>query len=465
MRNSIESIFLFITVLNTAAAEEIYAQVGETVTLKTPHTSEKVDYTQWFYVKKDSPVLAWINSFGGKGFDEKENSIWTKKLSVSLDSLVITNIEEPNFGTFFCKLIRYSNIIKETTYRVTKVEVKMNKEMPLLPGDDLTLTCNVDTRQGEQKPEIKWLDPLKQQRINHGILKIKATAHDSGEWTCVVKNSKEFKISVAVVDFSPSPGPQYASVNSPLFIPFSLSPTLSLEKMKKNIKNVELYFTPKGSSGQTPQKLFYLSQENSFSWDLKENRGLTNASPKSGNFSLRKDKANEYDRGNYTCAITLTNEEILTHTVQVQVLKIIPISGVKLVSGQKLQLSCTLGDHLPPDLEVKWLPPKRRSNFKSNLLSSTDLTIVSAVKEDSGKWKCELWQKSSKTRLASAEITVNIEPLLSVWMLVIICSAGVIVILLLVLAFILYRRQRKRRHLRRRLCQCKNPKPKGFYRT
>ncbi|KAM6909640.1 CD4-1 molecule [Xenentodon cancila] len=209
--------------------------------------------------------------------------------------------------------------------------------------------------------------------------------------------------------------------------------------MKTKITNVQLCFTPKRSSGQTQQQLFYLSWEDSFKWQLKQNTGLTNGSAKSGNFSLWKKYSSEDDRGNYTCSITFKNGETLSQTKQVQVLKIIAFSGVKLVSGQKLHLSCTIGDQLPADLEVKWVSPKKRPNFKTNPPSSANLTIERVGTDDGGKWSCELWENNSKTRLVSAEITVNIEPLLSAWMLVIICSAGVILILLLVLPFIIYR--------------------------
>lgn len=148
-------------------------------------------------------------------------------------------------------------------------------------------------------------------------------------------------------------------------------------------------------------------------------------------------------------------------TVDVVVLEIIAHPRPELIYGQQVNLSCSTGEQLPNDMKLNWTLPKTSS---PNILYPTHITVPEVGKEDNGKWGCELWQGGNK--LTSVEILLKIEPRLSVWMLVIICSAAVILLLLLVLAFIHYRRRKQKMRLRRhRLCQCKNPKPKGFYRT
>lgn len=150
---------------------------------------------------------------------------------------------------------------------------------------------------------------------------------------------------------------------------------------------------------------------------------------------------------------------------------VVPSPGAKLISGNQLNLSCSTGDQLLPGIQVKWLHPKRSFPRAADPFSDR-LVIHKVSTEDSGTWRCELLQ--NRTRLTSAEITLSIgehrkweesrkcdmvtnlwpqtwfcmtcsllcaEPVLSVWMLVTICSAGVILILLLVVGLILYRRR------------------------
>lgn len=163
---------------------------------------------------------------------------------------------------------------------------------------------------------------------------------------------------------------------------------------------------------------------------------------------------------------------------------VISSPGTNLISGQQVNLTCSLGYPLPFDLRVKWFSPEQPS---LQVGTSGHLIIQEVGTRDSGKWRCELWQNN--TQLTRTEITLRIgecrkwengvremwhdrdlvatisfttqtwflakcslfdeclfllytEPKLSVWMLVIICSVTVIVfLLLLVLTFILRRRR------------------------
>ena len=84
---------------------------------------------------------------------------------------------------------------------------------------------------------------------------------------------------------------------------------------------------------------------------------------------------------------------------------VIPSPGTELQCGQKLNLSCTTGDALPSDLELKWIPPEKKRYSPG---PDPNLTIASVGMEHNGKWTCELWQKGSKSRLVSAVMTLKV---------------------------------------------------------
>nr|ADV78594.1 T cell surface glycoprotein CD4 [Siniperca chuatsi] len=549
MKNLIKSILILIPVLmsTTGTEEVVYAQVGDTVTLKPPRRDNLKDhYLYWSFGHEDLQ-LAWRNPHGGQGFDK---SPWNHSLSMSDDSLVIHHIKQEHFGTFICKLTMNRNSFV-ITYKLLKLNVIMNPPFPLLPLESLSLVCNAESPQSLMKPEIYWLTPQGEKiKINEGRLTMRATSQHSGEWTCVVTNGeKEYKAtesvivvdlspaplrpqytsksspltvpspqslmkpeiywltpqgekikinegrltmratsqhsgewtcvvtngekgykatkSVIVVDLSPAPlRPQYTSKSSPLTVPCSIAPHISWDKIiAKGIQGAHWDFFPiSGLSSAVPQKLFSLCLGDELTWKTEKNTGLKPVKDlKKGNLTLIGKLRSEEDAGDYVCALNFTNGVVLKRTVHVNVLQIISSPGTDFISGQQVNLTCSIGHPLPSDLQVKWIPPKALS-LPSLRPDHHHLTIPEVGTGDSGPWRCELWQNS--TLLTSATIVLKIESKLSVWMLVIICSVIVIAILLLVLIFILYRRkQRKMRHLRHRLCQCKNPKPKGFYRT
>ncbi|XP_037532526.1 CD4-1 molecule [Nematolebias whitei] len=391
-------------IISTGTEEVIYARVGDSVTLNIPDPPKSNFYIYW--------------CFG----TQTESFIWFNHL------------------------------------------VHMNPPSPVMPSDSVVLSCNTETPQGLTNPKVYWTNPQENtEHSDQGKLRFTAKSQVSGQWTCVVSDKKLFKfpITVSVADFSAAPPSQYTSTNSPLKVPFLITPD-KLKNIAQKIKKVEWHFTPKTSS--SPQRLFSVSLGSKWMETVDQSRGLTYTNfTKGGNFSLSKNWAGVDDRGTYTCSVTFLNGFVLNSTVQVEVLQIVPSPGVKLISGNQLNLSCSTGDQLLPGIQVKWLHPKR-SSLRAAGPPSDRLVIPKVSTEDSGTWRCELLQ--NWTRLTSAEITLSIEPVLSVWMLVTICSAGVILILLLVVGFILYRRrQRRMRHLRHQLCQCAHPKPKGFYKT
>ncbi|TDH11626.1 hypothetical protein EPR50_G00062770 [Perca flavescens] len=465
MKNLIQSVLLLAVLMSTTGAQELiyYAQVGDKLTLKPPGSfSQK--YVYWYFGELE---VAGRNSMGAT-WTSKE-SRWKDRLSLSSDdSLIIKNLQQEDFWTKFKFQVLISSSDRSVyTYKLLKLTVSVNPPSLLLPGDSLSLSCNAET-QG-LKPEIHWLNPqgVKKEIEPHVIV----TSQDNGNWTCVVTNAKQekpAKVSVTVMDLSPAPlSPLYTSKSSKaLIVPCSILPHISWEQIKaKEIQEVHWQFIPE--LGSSPQTLFSLSLEDKLTWQPEQNRGLRPVKdPKERDLSLIRNQGSE-DRGDYVCTLKFKNGVSLNRTVHVKVLQITSSPGTELISGQQLNLTCSLGHLLPSDLRLKWVPPEQASLSSLSLGSDghpTHLTIPEVGTGDGGKWRCELWQ--NVTRLTSAEITLKIEPKLSVWMLVVICSVTVIVILLLILIFILYQqRQRKMRHLGRRLCQCKTPKPKGFYRT
>lgn len=467
MKNFIQSLLLLIAVIvsTSGAQEEIYAKEGETIALG-PTSYPAQSYVYWYFERQDGHQLAWLNPLGGKGFSEDEK--WKNRLSLNGAMLIINNLQKDNFGTFVCK-ISAGGRDSITAFKVIQVNVIEKSASPLLSGERLSLTCSLGSVP-QNPPEIYWLSPKGNREGNKGTVSITARSEHHGQWDCVVKKNgkeKKFPVSVTVVDLAPVPSHQYTSTVSPLTIPCSLIPGVTWDQVKKKeIEEVQWHFAPKLSSGtfsDNPEHLFSLDLEKLTWKKVQDNvKGLSPVyNIKTGNLSLTKSKATVGDRGRYTCSMKFKNDRTLKTTVDVVVLEIIAHPGPELIYGQQVNLSCSTGEQLPNDMKLNWTLPKTSSPY---IPYPTHITVPEVGKEDNGKWGCELWQGGNK--LTSVEILLKIEPRLSVWMLVIICSAAVILLLLLVLAFIHYRRRKQKMRLRRhRLCQCKNPKPKGFYRT
>ncbi|CAJ1062550.1 CD4-1 molecule [Xyrichtys novacula] len=471
MKNIIQSILLLTAVLETVTGKEelVYAQLGDTVTLKTPERGAEKEYMYWYLDDINSLQIAWRNPLGGSGFiGTTSNPIgqhWSA-LSWSGNSLVIKNLKPENFMTV---VLRFGNG-EIFTYRLLELIISGNPTSPLLPGDDLNMICSADTFQNYKNPEIYWKNP-QGEITNQGRLQVKVTGRHDGRWTCVAtrgEKESEAKVFVTVVDFSPNlPIYQYTSESSSLTIPCSIPQSISWDKIKAGgIQEVNWHFYPKPAPNlisNNSQRLFHLPLDDKLTWKKEQNRDLTPVPDlKKGFLSLTRRFGRDEDRGDYVCSMKVQNGVTLNRTVQVKVLQLTSAPGTELISGQQVNLTCSLGEPLPPGLSLTWVPPEESS------LTSGDhpahLIIPEVGVGDGGEWRCELRQ--SDKRLTFAAITLNIEPKLSVWMLVIICSVTVIVVLLLILVFIIYRRrQRKTTHLRHRLCKCKNPKPRGFYRT
>ncbi|KAM4567565.1 CD4-1 molecule isoform 2-T4 [Fundulus diaphanus] len=454
MRKILQFFVFLTTVLKTNGADEvIYVQLGDNVELQLSDRCKNY-YVHWLFGREDGLDLGDMNYLGRKWV--KNDDVWKDKLSLSDESaLIIKTIEETNFGTFVCRVSDNKKFSLTQTFQLFKVSVSMHETSPLIPGDSLTLSCNVET---QRKPSVFWIHPMSSRQYTGHRVQKTAETRDNGEWTCVVKdNGKEskFKLPVSVVDFSSASEHLFTSTNFSLTVPFLITPNTFVQQIPTKIKSVRWFFMPRTSSD--PQPIFSISPKNE--QQVENPRGLSYENfTKGGNFSLYRKLSRVDDRGNYTCSITFTNDFTISRTVLVEVLQIIPSPGTELVSGQPLNLSCSTGGPLDPDVEVIWFPPKTSSLAKDKLLSS-HLMIPRVGTEDSGSWRCEL--RRSAATLTSAVITLKIEPILTVWMIVTICAAAVILILLLALAFTFFRR----RQVELNSFLVVSPKPKGFYKA
>ncbi|NP_001118011.1 CD4-1 molecule precursor [Oncorhynchus mykiss] len=481
------SIIIALFISSTGAEDVVvYGQVGETVTLpRSKWGSERV-LVQWFFGIDTQPLIS-RNSHGRETIDPE----WKDRLSLSKTdfSLIINNIRLEDFKSFKCELKDFMpQTSTSVTFRLFRVSVQ--PVSPLLAGKNLNLKCDIEEIfKGTQR---RWLSPQKQdlnedkraQIRNDGSLTVMSvTDQDHGEWTCVVTyqgREAYANTHVTVIDLSPAhPQPIYTSVSSlsllhlPCFL--SIPPPLSWsDSQEKSIQGGRWTFTPSPAAGSLTgvvQTLANLSLGPPLAWVVNQKRELdVSALQRTNlNLSLSKKGVTEGDRGEYTCAVEFQRGDTLKRSMRVEVLQVFSSPAPVAFVGQEVNLTCTLGHPLTSDLKVKWIPPRQSSLLAlGSAPDSAHLTIPEARDINGGRWRCELWR--NKTKLTSVEITLKIERVpMDVWLLVTICDAAVIFVLLLILTVILNRRHRQRvtmpRRGKRRICRCKDPQPKGFYRN
>uniref|UniRef100_A0A673BJW3 CD4-1 molecule n=1 Tax=Sphaeramia orbicularis TaxID=375764 RepID=A0A673BJW3_9TELE len=449
MKDFIQSVFsLSFFILASGAQEVIYAQAGGTVILKTPPVNQLQNYYIYWFFNDGPDSIAWRNTHDRTEISEAE--LWNSRLKITYDKLTITNIQEGNYGTFTC---RVRDALSKEIETKQYILLKVNGKTFLLPQESLSLTCEAETPPRRRPPQIHWLNPQGERlsRATGRQLTKKATSQDNGQWTCVVKsnnNNEESRAHISVTVMADPVPTQYTSKSSPLSIPCSIPSHISWDKVKeKGIQEVHWYFCSKPETGVVCNNstLYSLSLEEKMTWNPYETRQLRTASDT---------KETTYAPMNFKDGVTISKK------IHVEVLQVIISSpGTELIYGQQVNLTCSSGDPLTSDLQVKWFPPKdAHLRAPASGPHPAQLTIPEVGKEDNGKWRCELWRNS--TQLALAYMTLKVEPKFSVWMLVTISGATVIAVLLLILIFILCRRrQRKMRHLRHRLCQCKKYVP------
>lgn len=108
-------------------------------------------------------------------------------------------------------------------------------------------------------------------------------------------------------------------------------------------------------------------------------------------------------------------DKYCTFLVYVLVLSLCPSSvlspvisspGTDLISGQQVNLTCSLSYPVPSDLQVKWLPPEQSQMFPLRSDHYPANLSWEVGTGDGGKWRCELQQNG--TWLTSAVIMLKI---------------------------------------------------------
>ncbi|KAM4601159.1 CD4-1 molecule [Polymixia lowei] len=471
MKGFIRSLIIVQVILNTTTAVSavvVYGQVGDRITL--PVSSLQTDlYVRWYFgTPSEGLKLLSRNSYGHP--TGTSDAKWKDRVSLTGYSLIINKIQQDEFKIFTCVLETSFSPISTTTYQLYTVHVTPSASS-LLAGASLSLSCEV--QKSTKQTQIHWRNPQNQKVANGNKLSVmNVTIQHNGMWACVVKDDgpeTRVETSVTIVDLSQAPSsPRYTSLSNRLDVPCSVPPHLSWKVLKeKGIRGGHWSFTPGVASG-IPEKLFSLSVDDPPAWRVQRERALSASDPSKNDLSLRRKLAKEEDRGWYTCALEFTDGVTLERRVRVEVLKVVVSPNVVVTRGQQVNLTCSLGHPLTPELEVKWTSPKLSSLSLPATPHPARLTVLEAGYGDEGTWKCEL--RRNQTLLTSAAVTLKIESApMSVWLLLTICGVVVIVLLLLIVTAILIRQRRQRtmkpRHPKHRFCRCKNPKPKGFYRT
>uniref|UniRef100_A0A8C6UTU4 Ig-like domain-containing protein n=1 Tax=Neogobius melanostomus TaxID=47308 RepID=A0A8C6UTU4_9GOBI len=388
------------TFLLTLVAEEtlIYAQAGEDVSLNLQSESER--YFQWYF---DNTQIAWYNPLGG----HKTTEEWRNRLIPSHASLLIKNLTQTDFSVFSC------------TVKYKQKEVVAVEPPVLLPGDQLSLTCEVKSK--DYTPQFHWVDPRGQKMVGGGTLTVQATSLHSGQWTCVVTRAgkeKNVTMKVTVIDLlPPAPIPtEYTSLSRPFTVRCSLAANTTWAQVKsKGIPEVGWSFCP-AKPPCDKSSLFRLSLEDAKpTWKTLTDRALRpRENPSRGDLSLGRNLAREEDAGDYECFMKFQDGVILNRTVRVEVLRIIASPGTQLTTGQQLNLTCITDYPLPPDMQIQWFPPEVASSSSSSSspspsaqdLHSPHLTLKEVGSDQNGTWRCEL--RRGDTFLTSAVVVLNI---------------------------------------------------------
>ncbi|KAF4088376.1 hypothetical protein AMELA_G00082290 [Ameiurus melas] len=447
----------------------IFAQIGNSVTLprKMWEKEDKI-YVNWYF-EKNILISRNPTSSSSKPVDGR--------FSLSPDSsLIISTVDKSDFGIFKCE---QHHLMDTTADTYILYEVTMSTPPPLLVGSSLDLSCEIALEGLKLVRDIRWLGPDNtsykgSSNSNKHTLKVtKVSSIHSGKWTCAVlygSRTLNAKTDVIIVDLDSSPpDPIYTSDSSINFpIPCSLSSKISWPIVNATgVTGGSWHFTPLKTS-ESSLHLLKLQLGPSPAWKFPNGtpNSLMETELKNDELSVKISKVSINDRGNYTCRLEF-GSRTLSRSVQVEVLQVTSSESKVIYEGNTVNLTCTLGHHMTPDLEVNWIPPRGSSLLNRSPPPLTMLSIPHVSVKDSGRWTCVL--KKNATQLTSATISLKIEKApVNIWLVVAILGGLLAFILLAVITVFIIRRQRQVTRYRCRkgkVCCCKTPKPKGFYKT
>ncbi|CAM4699492.1 unnamed protein product [Leuciscus chuanchicus] len=446
----------------------VYAQIGGTATLPRQAWGSKDNvYVNWYRGSDNNPTISRNPQSG----NTKGKDATTRASLLSDFSLQISPVQDFDFEVWRCEQHEL-NSKSSKTYRLYRVTIP--KVPALMVGESLSLECKLEPSSAQ--PTVTWIPPGNsdcQQMppiIRKTISVTDVSRCHSGVWTCKVeydKNMRKMREAVAttivsVIELSPSP-PIYTSLFSKVNIPCSLSSNIPWSVLNETgLQGGSWSFSPLSNQNEQ-QPLLRLTVGPVVRWDVTPgtNSSVMGRELKDQDLSIRELPVSEKIRGKYNCNLKF-NSKTLSSEVKVEVLQVSSSLGPRLYEGQMVNLTCTLGHPLDPDLTVKWT-----CRSCSTLPSSPFVSIPEVKMEHGGQWKCELL-KNGKT-LTYAVLSLKIEKApVDIWLCVAISSGVVLFILLLVIAIIGIRRHKQMMMYRRRktrFCCCKTPQPKGFYKT
>ncbi|KAL6489504.1 hypothetical protein MHYP_G00032450 [Metynnis hypsauchen] len=459
-----------------------FAQVGGSVTLpNVGHTEKESVYVRWNFCNQEERLLIWKHPKQDSPKNEAPDE-FKKRVFLSKDSsLIINPVQETDFaGLFRCERQDYRGT-EQKEYVLKRVNLPT--ALTLLAGDDLSLSCQ--TERGVTAPSIRWISPSGETYSLQNSLRVKNISfHHSGDWTCEAQlDPRKLKATTAVtvIDLSsPLSDTVYTSLTSgsPPVLPCSLSSVISWSAVQdKGLRTGSWSFTPLSQTRQPKQQLL-LQLQPSIAWK-KTNNSDTSNKPfleekelKQHDLSVKVLKVSPDVRGTYTCSLEFSAGRMLSRTLQLEVLEVLSSPsagprGVTAQTGDTVNLTCTLGHPLPSgDLQVTWIRPSKSSKFSlGDPPLPPHLFIPSVTIQDSGQWRCEL--KNNETTLISTTVTLEIKKRVAMWVSVGIGSVLVFILLLAIIVFFIRRHKQAKMFRRRKtkFCCCKNPQPKGFYKT
>ncbi|XP_062847675.1 CD4-1 molecule [Trichomycterus rosablanca] len=467
---------LLVLVPSHSAAENpevIFAQPGGSVTIpRRKWESTDKFYVNWFFVSDPDKELPLIGRNPQQGTNKIDN--WKDRVSLSSDfSLIISPVLNSDFNLFRCK--QYE-LTKDDVKEYKLYRVNMPTTLALLTGETLSISFDLDYRVSRLvKTSVTCYKPDGTQRVLHnmmGLTEHSISSKHSGVWSCLLKTNVQLlnaTTAVTVIDLAPSPDPVYTSISSKLSIPCFLSSKIPWSVVNATgVSGGNWNFSPLDQPKSSKHLLTLQVKPSPFWKHLNGTRSsFMEKEVKDHDLSVQISQVNVEDRGTYTCSLKFRTKE-LSRMVKVEVLQVVSSALSSTLQGNTVNLSCTLGHAMTPDLEVKWTPPRYSSlDLSGPPPHPVNLTISEVSVYDSGWWKCDLRRNNTVLTSATVHLIIVKAPV-NIWLVVSIVSGILMFILLSVITVIIVRRRRQAimyKQRKTRFCCCKNPQPKGFYRT
>ncbi|XP_039973495.1 hemicentin-2-like isoform X2 [Xiphias gladius] len=367
---------------------EVFAEAGSQAVLpcKSSSTSLASPFIIWskankgtIWRKQKSGLQYWGSSWSQKGIQRVQcpNSLFER----GDYSLHINNVREEDGGVYSCSVENGVQVV-ENVVMLRIMIVSFSLSVPIL-GKDVSVTCNVTP--WPHGASVHWMlnnSPFVPQTgissnrdTSKIVVRVKATARLTGNWTCVVgyKGSEgraSATLSVKGIIKPPNDNTKvYASVGSAAALPCVFSNDLvpSLPVWEK-LQPGSLF---KPAPGRLPSSFSPSSQSSQLAWDKS-------ASLKAVEFK---------DEGRYRCSGTVQGQR-LSRNIQLIVAKI--DSSVPSKKKGSVTLTCQLSD-ASEVTDYEWVHVTYDLNGTQSvgfIQKGKTLSISQGSEENQGEWAC-----------------------------------------------------------------------------